>query len=548
MTTCPKCSAELPPTARFCLECGERLPQPSSGNGDVVAIRSTVIQAGTVSLGAEADGGECPICGRHNPRTATFRCKGCNRPLICVRHQDAQSLLCRECVKQQRQKSKTVTVAPDGSGDFATLEEAVRGCVSGATIQLAEGEYALAECLMIDKPLTLVGAGITQTRVIGYANGPTLRQTGTGRLTLRKMSFAGSGGVRTNVVELTGAAAVVENCIFDARAAGDGAELRGASPTEEQLRALCAGLMIGGGAEVAVTQCQGQYGAVGIKVQDDARATVTNCLIHRCSYGILFCSSAGGALNGNTCRDNSTGIMVLSGSPGVQANVLKGNTETGIDWQSRGECLIEGNRCEDNGTGISVCDAGASHSAVVHANTCHNNATGILAAACGRSCSITNNSCERGGSSGMYLVRGDCRVADNRCLGNGDDGICWLEPENSASLIGNICSGNGKAGIFIMRERGAEQTMVLENECRNNKGSGICIWAGSPYVSSNVCASNAGSGIEVSYDTVGSIIDNTCENNLEYGISIPGKKSFLTSNKISGNVKGEMWPAGRQQS
>lgn len=43
---------------------------------------------------------ECPVCGRFNKITGTFRCKICKRPNICISHLDESLLMCDGCTAE----------------------------------------------------------------------------------------------------------------------------------------------------------------------------------------------------------------------------------------------------------------------------------------------------------------------------------------------------------------------------------------------------------------------------------------------------------------
>jgi hypothetical protein len=110
---CPHCTAELPAGARFCPVCGKAVPplaspHASGGDGDIVAVRSTVIKTGNVFLGEDAvaaqmGAGECPICGSYNRRFETFRCQGCDREYLCLGHQDPELMVCPDCASALRE-------------------------------------------------------------------------------------------------------------------------------------------------------------------------------------------------------------------------------------------------------------------------------------------------------------------------------------------------------------------------------------------------------------------------------------------------------------
>jgi hypothetical protein len=97
---CPYCRKQVNAESVYCEYCGKELPKMNLA-GDVVAVSgSTVIKAGSViyegsSAWKKTD--ECPICGKINLPTETFRCKKCQRTSICLSHQNKATLTCFEC-------------------------------------------------------------------------------------------------------------------------------------------------------------------------------------------------------------------------------------------------------------------------------------------------------------------------------------------------------------------------------------------------------------------------------------------------------------------
>ena len=106
---CSQCNAEIQPEARFCMMCGEPLPQPKPNGlqiGDVGMI-------GELHIGAEAktgrtnNGDYCPICGIWVKTEESFRCKECGRAHLHVEHRHPQLGVCNECVPpEQHQPEK----------------------------------------------------------------------------------------------------------------------------------------------------------------------------------------------------------------------------------------------------------------------------------------------------------------------------------------------------------------------------------------------------------------------------------------------------------
>ena len=48
----------------------------------------------------------CPFCGKKNNPTETFRCRECGCDDLCIRHQDEETYLCRNCAKKIRAESR----------------------------------------------------------------------------------------------------------------------------------------------------------------------------------------------------------------------------------------------------------------------------------------------------------------------------------------------------------------------------------------------------------------------------------------------------------
>ncbi|TET49471.1 MAG: hypothetical protein E3J64_09615, partial [Anaerolineales bacterium] len=116
----------------------------------------------------------------------------------------------------------TISIQADGSGDYATLEEAVRRAPHSATIRLGPGTYPLEERLNVRRSLRLEGSGMDETEIVSTAAGYVIRFTGDGPfaasdLTIHRTgSLPGAGGViRGGEIEfarcrITGAAPAYE--------------------------------------------------------------------------------------------------------------------------------------------------------------------------------------------------------------------------------------------------------------------------------------------------------------------------------------------------
>lgn len=158
---CASCGEEIGTGIRFCPCCGERVPPPAApgnraqGDGDIVAVRSTVIKAaGNVYLGGDAaaaqmGAAECVICGKFNRREDSFRCRGCGREYLCLRHQDPDLLVCRDCARPQRDAEETAR---------RVAEERARQVFELQRRQLAIGHGVVMELVRVPAGLFLMGS------------------------------------------------------------------------------------------------------------------------------------------------------------------------------------------------------------------------------------------------------------------------------------------------------------------------------------------------------------------------------------------------------
>ena len=67
----------------------------------------------------------CPVCGRKNRPEDAFRCRGCGRDNLCLRHQDENSYLCADCDAAETER-KRQEEAERKAREEAEREEAER--------------------------------------------------------------------------------------------------------------------------------------------------------------------------------------------------------------------------------------------------------------------------------------------------------------------------------------------------------------------------------------------------------------------------------------
>jgi parallel beta-helix repeat protein len=252
-----------------------------------------------------------------------------------------------------------VRVEVDGSGDYATLEEAVAAAAPRATITLGPGMYRLLRGLEIDTSLTLVGAGMDETEIVSGAPGHVVRFTGSGSFNAEGITFRHDGKQMADVVVIEEGTGRFSGCRFTG----------------------------------AIYE-EGKGNRAGLRFRGRSRGTVENSVASgNDNTGFLVEQQAQPELRGNICSDNGlVGIGYMDLAKGlVSENECTGNV-IGIALAVESGPTLERNKSNDNDYGIAYLDNAGGES---YGNEVMRNKVGITI----------------GGSSTVQL--GDNDVRDN---------------------------------------------------------------------------------------------------------------------------------------
>lgn len=303
----------------------------------------------------------------------------------------------------------TVTVALDGSGNFTSLDEAIKKVQPGATIFLKSGTYALLESIRIEKGITIIGDGINLTvitsnqspvleiaplnenisltgisfRYTGSAPGSVIYLSTMGNSAISECEF--SGGVFSDAQSGTGVGLVlitktgsVKNSRFENNGL-HGLQLIGENSVSIENSFFIGngynGLLTGAGYTGRVTgnEFTGN-GVSGISVVDPSTPLIQNNLISgNTNSGIFYAYGAAGIAKDNLISSNGLyGISVIENSaPELTGNTITQNGEVGIYFGASTAGSAAGNECALSQWGIFV-DETASPS--LGENNCHDNA------------------------------------------------------------------------------------------------------------------------------------------------------------------------------
>ena len=108
----------------------------------------------------------------------------------------------------------TFMLAADGSGDYPTLEEAVRSAPSGATIHLGPGIYRVERRLNVRKAVHLTGAGMDATEIVSEAEGYVVLFSGDGPFVVDDITFRHTGEAAASVVVVQSKDVTFSRCRF----------------------------------------------------------------------------------------------------------------------------------------------------------------------------------------------------------------------------------------------------------------------------------------------------------------------------------------------
>jgi ABC-type multidrug transport system ATPase subunit len=119
--------------------------------------------------------------------------------------------------------NQPIVVAPDGSGTYRTLSEALDSASPGATIQLRPGKYHLEHGLLLKKPVTLVGAGMAETELTTEHGEYVLRYDGEGLFGLQQLAvhWAQTEKTQVHVVEVLSGEVKFDHCRFSGATSSD---------------------------------------------------------------------------------------------------------------------------------------------------------------------------------------------------------------------------------------------------------------------------------------------------------------------------------------
>jgi parallel beta-helix repeat protein len=306
-------------------------------------------------------------------------------------------------------------VEADGSGHYATLEEAVENAPEEVPIELGAGTFHLEDALQIRRPITLRGQGMDKTEIVSDAEDYVVRFVGDGPFVVEDITFRHEGREVADVVLVRGGEIAFTGCRFTGAIYDEDEDLGGS------------GLQLGGSTVGVVQACEAEENLLGIYVIDRAEPTLEgNTVTDNEGSGIVYWDNGGGVARGNECSWNAVGIWVnWAAQPLLEGNTCTDNTYYGIVYSGHSGGTARYNECIGNGgIGIAVAEQAEP--------------------------TLEENICEDNELAGIYYVDEAGGVArGNECSGN-QWGI-YVEATADPELIDNDCHDYSEADIVDER-------------------------------------------------------------------------------------------------
>jgi len=349
----------------------------------------------------------------------------------------------------------THMVSADGSGDFATISEAVAAAQDGDTIVVRPGTYA--EAIVIDKDITLTGDGPRDEIVIMAVdeNGPELN-----------VEVVGFVETEPYGLWLTAPGATVSDLTVSTPRRAAGVLVTSGSPILERLTF--------NGIEVEKkSSYDGGYTAMIFT--GDSSPTIRES--HWDGYAAVR-DGASATFDGNTITANT----VSADGPGETS--VRNNTFLdggGVSMSLKVTGVVEGNEFADGGIGVD-----SASSVEVRGNTI-DGATGsaaIYISGAGTHADVSGNTVTDA-KNGVWLGHGAAATVEGNMLGASQVGITISRSD--ATIDGNTIEGEG-AGIAIVS--GGSPTIT--GNTIDVGGRGIAVGdRTSPTISGNVVCGGA---------------------------------------------------------
>jgi parallel beta-helix repeat protein len=421
-------------------------------------------------------------------------------------------------------------------GAFGELESLIAAAKSGSTIRLSGKRYVLDAPLLIDKPLTIRGAG-PKTAIVGKTGRAVVIVRKKTRLRLERLSILREGKAPGHVVMCRARSVVtLSSCV-----------VRGGKGKKGSMSIGVGVCTDGGDVDLTIQDCTlldhdlvavhiakrsrlravrntVRNGLAAFYIADDAHADLeANTCSSSKTASIFFMDRSKGTARNNKCLKAQNAFYISGKStPRIERNVCDGMTLVGIWIGGHSSPTISSNRITNSkSVGISI----QQHAKVTISN---NDVSG--AKLCGISFSDnTRGTVERNRVSGckqhgiLLSGRSAPTVSRNQCTKNTWSGLVVAVAQSTPKIIQNTCNENGENGIVVID---AARPRIEKNVARENEDHGL--WTcgrAQPTVTGNTFERNRRCGIVIAEKSAGLYQANRMIENERHGVLIEDSAS-----------------------
>ena len=374
-------------------------------------------------------------------------------------------------VDERGAQAKTIIVDKAGGGNYTSIKAAIAAANAGDTIYVWAGTYK--EKLIINKKLTLIGNGTTNTTINGGGSGNVVRITADWvKVGKFKIENAGDSGIKLDNVK---------NCkIFNNTCTSNKYGISASSSKRNTIENN--------------TCNSSDWRGILIYFSSDSNIIANNTCLNS-EEGIHIRFSSGNLVINNTCKSNSVYGIYLDSA--TNNNTIANNTcANGIRLSSSSRNTIIGNNFFNNIITVYPWS---------HYNKIVSNICSTIDLSQSNNNTIADNYRLKKGIYIKLLMSSGNILANNTCEKKFQEAII-LSSSNNNTLTNNICS-NSTYGIRLVSSSGNK---LINNTCSNNSR-----------------------GINLEYSSDNKLTNNTCLNNSRYIYIDHSSRITLSDNQMS---------------
>jgi parallel beta-helix repeat protein len=397
------------------------------------------------------------------------------------------------------------TVVPGAGDDLVAL---VRSLAPGSRVELAARNYTLAGPMVIDKSITIVGAGRGRTTITTSAPGAGVVFLGPGTLEMRSLSLVHSGNAKASLLLAVTGAVTIDDVAFSGAkgslAEGNGSALVFGFEPIEGFPTLSAAQR-SGALRVNNSSFTGNA-AAGVMVIGPAAPLISGSTFRsNGTCGVCFSSTSSGTVTGSTFVANPLGVQ----ASGTSRPVLRGNdfreSDVGVRIGERSIVTVDASRFTANDIGVQADNDTAAN---VTGNTFRDHEVAAVVMVDRSGGRIAGNTVERAGLAGIQLVG-----------------------QSGADVVDNTIEGPAPVCLSVL---GAVRSTVRGNTVGGCEVGVQVSGTARPDIVGNTIARSTSTGISINQEARGTIRDNTIDGSAEVGIQVSGNAApAVTANRVS---------------